>query len=76
MKSLTNEYWMVYLKKIILRTLIPWVFYSVLSLVYFAHTLSEDFESADGAVLIKWHVVGAIILILVIYLLFIEAKQI
>ena len=50
---------MVYLKKIILRTLIPWVFYSALSLIYFAHTLSEDFESADGAVLIKWHVIGA-----------------
>ena len=59
MKSLTHEYWMVYLKKIILRTLIPWVFYSALSLIYFAHTLSEDFESADGAVLIKWHVIGA-----------------
>ena len=35
-KSLTNEYWMDYKKKIILRTLIPWVAYSVLSLVYFA----------------------------------------
>ena len=67
---------MVYLKKIILRTLIPWVFYSALSLIYFAHTLSEDFKSADGAVLIKWHVIGSIILILVLYLLFIEAKQI
>ena len=76
MKSLTNEYWMGYLKKIILRTLITWVFYSALSLVYFAHTLSEDFESADGVIMVKWHVIGAIILILVLYLLFIEARQI
>ena len=76
MKSLTNEYWMVYLKKIILRTLIPWVIYSALSLVYFAHTLSEDFESADEAVPVKWQLVGVILLILIIYLLFIEAKQV
>ena len=48
MKSLTHEYWMEYLKKIILRTFIPWVAYSVLSLVYFAQTLSDDFSSEDG----------------------------
>ena len=59
MKSLTNEYWMVYLKKIILRTLIPWVFHSALSLIYFAQALSEDFESVGGAVLIKWPGIGA-----------------
>ena len=67
MKSLTNEYWMDYLKKIILRTLIPWIAYSVLSLVYFARTLNEDFASVDGEELVFWQVVGVIILILICY---------
>ena len=67
MKSLTNEYWMDYLKKIILRTLIPWIAYSVLSLVYFAGTLNEDFASVDGEELVFWQVVGVIILILICY---------
>ena len=48
LKSLTHEYWMVYLKKIIVRTLIPWVFYSALCLLYFTHTLQQDFEKIDS----------------------------
>ena len=54
MKSLTHEYWMDYLKKIILRTFIPWVAYSVLSLVYFTQTLSDDFSSVDGGEKVLW----------------------
>ena len=54
MKSLTHEYWMDCKKKIILRTLIPWVAYSALSLVYFAQTLSDDFASVDGGEKVFW----------------------
>ena len=75
MKSLTHEYWMDYLKKIILRTFIPWVAYSVLSIVYFAQTLNDDFRNVDGAEKVFWKVIGVIILILIGYQLFIESKQ-
>ena len=67
MQALTQEYWMAYLKKIIPRALLPWVSYSVLSLIYFAHTLDQDFESAEQIEHIIWQGLGAIILILVSY---------
>ena len=74
MKSLTHEYWMGYLRKIVLRTFIPWVAYSALSLFYFAKTLDDDFETVDGGEKLFWQVIGVIILILTSYLLFIEGK--
>ena len=67
MKSLAHEYWMGYLKRIIGFTLIPWIAYSVVSLIYFAYTLDQSFESIDGADLIFWQVVALILLILVFY---------
>ena len=72
MQALTHEYWMVNLKKIIFRTFIPWVAYSALSLIYFAHTLNRDFEQADETEIIIWQGIGGIILLLVCYLLYIE----
>ena len=76
MLSLANEYWMGYLKKIIVKALLPWVTYSVLSLVYFAHTLDQEFEKAEQEEIVKWKALGVSLLILVSYLLYIEFKQI
>ena len=73
MHALTHEYWMMNLKKIISRAFIPWVTYSALSLIYFAHTLNQDFEQAERAEVMTWQGVGVSILILVTYLLYIEA---
>ena len=75
MLSLVHEYWMGYLKKIITKALLPWITYSILSLVYFAHTLDRDFETAEREEIIVWTALGAFILILVSYLLYIETKQ-
>ena len=64
MQALAHEYWMGYLKKILVRAFIPWVIYSGLSLMYFSHTLRQGFEvEADRKEELKWHVIGAIILI-------------
>ena len=76
LKSLTHEYWMVYLKKIIVRTLIPWVFYSALCLLYFTHTLHQNFEMLDSGAKFGWRAVGWTILVLVYYMLLIEVKQV
>ena len=54
MQSLTHEYWMINLNKIIKSAFIPWVTYSALSFIYFAHTLNQDFEQAESAELIAW----------------------
>ena len=35
LKSLTHEYWTIYQRKIILRILLPWMIYSMLSILYF-----------------------------------------
>ena len=75
MQALTNEYWMENLKKIIKSAFIPWVIYSALSLMYFAHTLNQDFEQAERAEVMTWQGLGVLILILVAYLLYIEVKQ-
>ena len=40
-KSLTHEYWMQFLKRIILRTFVPWLCYSTISVVYFTYTLDK-----------------------------------
>ena len=74
MLALANEYWMGYLKTIIKRALLPWIAYSVLSLVYFAHTLDREFESAEQEEKTLWTAVGVSLLILVSYLLYIESK--
>ena len=74
-QSLTHEYWMVNLKRIIKRAFIPWVTYSILSLVYFAQTLNQDFVQAERAKLMIYDGLGVLILILIIYLLYIEVMQ-
>ena len=37
LRSLTHEYWVIYQRMIILRALIPWMIFSVLSIIYFAN---------------------------------------
>ena len=65
MKSLAHEYWMGYLKKIIVKAFLPWVAYSLMSIIYFTHTLDRDFEDKTGAGPIMWQAGGVIILIFV-----------
>ena len=48
MKSLTSEFWMDYLKRIIYQTLIPWIFFTILSVIYFAHALNEEFKDENS----------------------------
>ena len=67
MQSLTHEYWMGYLKKIIRKALLPWVIYSILTLIYFAYTLDEDFLQADETTIIIWQALGGTILIFAAY---------
>ena len=45
MRSLTHEYWTFYQRKIIYKALIPWILYSVLSLIYFAEVLDPNSKS-------------------------------
>ena len=66
---------MINLKKIIKSAFIPWVTYSALSFIYFAHTLNQDFEQAESAELLIWQGIGGLILVLVAYLLYIEVLQ-
>lgn len=69
MKALTHEYWTVYQRKIIYKALLPWIFYSVLSLIYFAEV--EFFVSVEtsGFAMIYPYIV----LLLTLYQLRIEA---
>ena len=39
MLSLAHEYWMGYLRKILMRCFMPWCLYSIFSLMYFSHVL-------------------------------------
>ena len=75
MQALNHEHWIENLRKIIKWALIPWVVYSALSLLYFAHTLNQDFEEAERAEVMSWQALGVLILILVAYLFYIEVKQ-
>jgi len=45
LNSLTNEYWMEFLKFIVWRALVPWILYSTQTLIYFAHTLEREEDS-------------------------------
>ena len=58
-----------------ISSFLPWVTYSALSLMYFTQTLSQDFEQAERAEVMRWQSLGVLILILVVYLLYIELKQ-
>ena len=77
MQALAHEYWMGYLKKILWRAFLPWVLYSVFSLMYFSHVLRQGYtEEANSGEKVKWYIVGSLIMIQVIYQLYIESMQV
>ena len=47
MRSLTHEYWTSYQRKIIYKALIPWMFFSICSLCYFAEVLSKNSDTYE-----------------------------
>ena len=65
MRSLTHEYWTFYQRKIIYKALIPWILYSILSLIYFAEVLS--LESGSYKEFDLWDVLGLFIILLTLY---------
>ena len=74
MRSLTHEYWTFYQRRIIYRALIPWILYSILSLIYFAYVLSPSAESYKEFDM--WDILGLLIILLTLYQLYIEYKSI
>ena len=72
MRSLTHEYWTHYQRKIIYKALIPWIFYSILSLIYFAEVLSPN--SGSYKEFDKWDVLGLLVVLLTLYQLYIEFR--
>ena len=65
MRSLTHEYWTFYQRRIIYKALIPWILYSVLSLIYFAEVLSpysDTYKKFDW-----WDISGLLLILLTLY---------
>ena len=75
MKSLTHEYWGSYQVKVILSIQIPWILYSVLCIIYFSDVLSLESLSDDEGGSGLWDVIAVTILILTVYLIVIEIRQ-
>ena len=76
LNSLTHEYWVVYQRKIIWRTLLPWIAFSCLSVVYFEHVLDAKFADAEGSELLTWRIIAGMLIALICYQLYIETRQI
>ena len=72
MRSLTHEYWTFYQRKIIYRALIPWILYSILSLIYFTEVLNPNSRSYKEFDL--WDVIGLLTILLTLYQLYIEYR--
>ena len=72
MSSLINEYWKSCQKKIILKSLAPWIAYSIVSIIYFAKSLEAGFESIEGNELNAWRACAGCVIILTIYQLYNE----
>ena len=58
-----------------LRTFLPWVIYSILSVAYFAYSMDDRNLYMEGDRKIFWLIVEILIILSVIYQLFIELKQ-
>ena len=76
LKSLTHEYWTIYQRKIILRILIPWMIYSMLSILYFTRLQagSDVIELPESESFFKF--IGYMIIVSIAAQLFIEFRQI
>ena len=67
LSSLTHEYWVVYQRKIIWRTLLPWITFSCISTIYFVHVLDANFATAKGDELLTWRIVAGLLSALICY---------
>ena len=77
MRSLTHTYWGKYQFKVIFAFQFPWLAYSILCLIYFAEVLHKDSASSEESEpSSNWDVAAVLILILTIYLIIIETRQI
>ena len=74
-KSLTQEHWMVLLKRIIYRLLIPWLSYSSLSVSYFTYTLDKRNRYTENDKSAGIYLLEIALFLLTIYELTIEAIQ-
>ena len=74
MRALTHQYWGKYQFKVIFAFQCPWLAYSILCLIYFAEVLNQDNSASRHSP--SWDAAAVIILILAIYLIFIEIRQI
>ena len=73
--SLTQENWIRYLMKIVLVTFLPWLSYTISSVIYFAYSLDDRNKYNDGGRSTVWIVVELVIIIQILYLLSIEVIQ-
>ena len=77
MLSLAHEYWVYYLKRILWKAFLPWVLYSVFSLMFFTHVLRQGYqEEAEKSEKVKWNIIGTWLMVQVVYQLYIEFKQV
>ena len=67
---------MVYQRKIIWRTLLPWVVFSGLSVLYFAHVLDGNFKDGASGELLGWRIIAGLLGALICYQLYIELRQV
>ena len=67
MRSLTHEYWTNYQTKILWRALLPWLAYSILSVIYFVQVLGRDFNEVHGDELLFWRVYGGVLAAVTLY---------
>lgn len=73
--ALIKANWDKYLPKIILFGFVPWASQSFLSQIYNANVLDSDRDSLlEDGLEAHWILIGLVILILSLYLLFIEYK--
>lgn len=70
-RAMTNEYWTYYLRKIIVRTFLPWVAFSLTSLAYFAVYLDSSMNDER----LGKSILAVVVILLAIYQLHIEARQ-
>ena len=70
--SLTQENWNRYLKKIFMVTFLPWLSYTILSVIYFAYSLDDRNKYNDGGRSTEWIIVEYVIILQIAYLLSIE----
>ena len=74
-KSVTNEFWSQYQKSIIVKTLLPWLLYLVVSNVYFVYTLDKNTGLTDGDPQLFKLIVEVVLIVTIGYEIFQEVRE-